>query len=48
MRRLRMGELKNTFYINQLQDVQPLFGLIAGWCGRGHCALELALQYGDW
>ena len=24
-----MGELKNAFYINQLQDAQPLFGLIA-------------------
>ena len=23
-----MGELKNTFCINQLQDVQPLFGFI--------------------
>ena len=27
------GRMKNTFYINQLQDVQPLFGFI-GICGR--------------
>ncbi len=29
MRLLRKGETKNIFYINKLQDVQPLFGLIA-------------------